>query len=212
MKLILIPLTVMCVLVMFSLVGFGTEYTFGSDDLTMSGTNLDYYYDEDGCPKILIETMEAVETSENLHIVGQGAYSTALFYNDTNIIHTYYELYYDTGASEPVVYKDIGKTYAGDSKTALTVDMNNAFAFLAIVVGVSALVAVIGLQIFGSGESEFSLTVITLFTGFMAFWAIVSYGALAMITAIPYGSILYVILTLMYSVGCFQQIGSGGSE
>ena len=211
MKLIIIPLACMAVLVLFSLTGFGEE-VFGEDDLYLSGTNLDYYYDENGAQKVLIETMAPVDSDENFHIVGQGAYSTALFYNDTDIIHTHYELYYDTGAEHPVIYKDVGKRYSGSSGSTLTVDMNSGLAFIAVCVGVTALVSVIGLQIFGSGESEFSLTVITMFTGLLAFWAILSYGGLPMITSIPYGSVLYVIFTLMYAVGCFQAVSSGSAE
>lgn len=217
MKLILLPLSIMTVLILLSLMGFGTEYGFGETELYLSGANDDYYYDVNGVAKLNVTTLLPIDSGENIRIVPQHVQSypdKARFYNDTNFIHTYYQLYYDSGGQHEVLMKDLGKTYSNSEggSSSTVVSMDSSFAFIAVVVGISAFSALVGISILGSGESEFSISVIVLFTGFLSLWAILSFSSITLITSIPYGSVFYVVLTLMYTVGCFQQIGSGSSE
>lgn len=164
MKLILIPLSVMTVLILVSLAGYGTtEYAFGETELSLTGSNDDYYYDVNGVAKLNITTLEPLDSGEKLVIVAQHIQSfpdAARFYNDSGLIHTYYNLYYDSGGQYKVAMKDLGKTYSGATGSSAIVDMDSSLAFIAIVVAVAALAALVGVTILGSGESEYSVSVI----------------------------------------------------
>lgn len=216
MKLILLPLTVMLVLVVLSQMGMGsTSYDFGTGDFRVSGgTVSDYYYDEDGNAKMNATSLIPIDPDEDITIVKEQYSGIAVFYNDTNLIHTYYELFYDAGGLHNVEYNYLGQGGTSTSGGSIIgVTINDALVFLGVVIGTIALVSVIGIQILGSGESEISIYVVVMFTALLSFWAILSLGALPLITSIPnFGAIFYVILTLMYTVGCFNTVSGGGTE
>lgn len=216
MKLILMPLTIMLILVVLSQMGMGsTAYDFGTGDFRAGGgTVSDYYYDLDGNPKMNSTSLVPVDPDEDITIIMAQYGSVAMFYNDTDLIHTYYVLYYDTGALHPVPYRYLGQGGASSSGgSVIGVTIEDSLVFIGVCVGVIAFSAVIGIQIFGSGENSVSIYIIIMFTGLLSFWAILSLGAISLITSIPnFGAILYVVLTLMYTVGTFQMVSGGGSE
>lgn len=216
MKYLVIPLSIMLILTVLGQMGLVEDATgFGEGDLRVAGgTVTDWYYDVDGNPKLNSTSLVPYDPAEKITVVNDGAIGVALFYNDTNLFHTYYSLYHDTEASEPVLYGNLGQGGASSGGGALLgVGISDNFAFIALIVGIIALVGVIGIQLFGSGESETSIFVIIVFTGLLALWTILSFGSYDMIVSIPlFGPIVYVVLTLMYSVGAFQMVAGVGSE
>lgn len=202
----------MTVILILGQMGMATSDGFGEGTLEVHGVNTGVYYDSDANPKLNITTLETIAPDEEITIFPDDITGYATFYNQT-MYPTRDFLYYDTGASEPVLYDNLGKTYAGSSPTVMGVSVDSSFAFIAILVGVSAFVGIIGFQLFGSGESETSIFIIVILSGLIALWSVLSYGALGMITSIPiFGAPLYVIFTLMYCVGCFQAISNSGSS
>lgn len=78
---------------------------------------------------------------------------------------------------------------------------------IAIIVVMIAIGVIAGIQVLGSGLSDFSVSVIYKSVFFYSIWIIISafgYDALGSIPII--GSIFYFILTLFYSLGVAQQI------
>lgn len=210
MKLIIIPLAVMLMLVLFSQMGLGTSETFGKATLGSTQYDVSVLYDSDGNQKVNATTLEPLDGLEQITIY-EDDIGFAIWYNQT----TYWSrgcLYWDVDGEDPVLYNDLGRS-SPQGVSVLGVELNTSTVFLAIVTCVIALVSVVGFQLFGSGESETSISVIVIFGGLMAFWSILSLGGLPLLTLVPYlGSLLYVILTLVYSIGCFKAISSGGSE
>lgn len=202
----------MLVAVLLSQMGLGTEYAFDDGNIALTGAQGGVYYDGDGTSKLNATTLEPLNSSEKITIVREDTTGVALWYNDTNLIHTYYGLYTDTGGADAVFYHELGRSQNAGGGSEVGVSISDSFGFIAVVVGIVALVSIVGFQVLGSGESEVSVAVITMFTGLLAFWTILSLGGLPLITSIPtFGVLLYVVLTAMYSIGCFKAI-SGVNE
>jgi hypothetical protein len=80
---------------------------------------------------------------------------------------------------------------------------------LLIIIIAITIVAVIGLRIFDSGLSEHSIKVISTGLLYGGIWLSLSVLGYGMLNAIPvFGSILWVILTLMYSIGVINKFNS----
>jgi hypothetical protein len=76
-----------------------------------------------------------------------------------------------------------------------------------------AISAVVGVRVLGTGESNITVEIVTKGTFYFALWGMLSAFAQPLISQIyVLGSIIYVILTLMYVVGFVQSINSGGQD
>lgn len=103
-------------------------------------------------------------------------------------------------------------TVGEDTQTVAGYDLTAGFdvenGVLALIIGLIALGAVAGIQVVGSGLSDFSVSVIYKSIAFYAIWGLLSAFGLDALTAIPiFGWLLYFILTIVYSAGIIQQIG-----
>lgn len=95
----------------------------------------------------------------------------------------------------------------------LNVNLSNQnLMMIAVVTGVIILAGVAGLKIFGTGESDFSISAIVKGAGYLTVWGILSLASIAIIMGIPiFGIAFYFVLTLAYAVGCIGSFG-GASE
>lgn len=102
---------------------------------------------------------------------------------------------------------DVPNSGAVEART-YTVDTNNAMAIVAVIIALSAGAIVGGIHILGSRLGEFSVEVMYKSTAYYALWGIFSALSYASFITIPLlGSILWIILTLVFSVGVFSSIG-----
>jgi len=82
-----------------------------------------------------------------------------------------------------------------------------------IIITVSAIaLGLIGLNVFGSGLSSFSVKIIWNGIVFYGLWLIFSVTGFNFFSSIPHyvGAVFWIGLTLVYSLGVFEKMGSGG--
>lgn len=78
---------------------------------------------------------------------------------------------------------------------------------IVILTVILALVLILGIQILGSGLSPQSVKIGTILTIYIGLWIILSALASSLIKEIElFGSVIYITLTIAYTVGVFQKI------
>lgn len=81
--------------------------------------------------------------------------------------------------------------------------------FIALLVGAVALVAVLGIGIFGSGLGGYSVSVIFKSLVYFGIWGLLSFLGAGGLLALPlFGWIFFFILTFIFSLGVMEQLGS----
>ncbi len=82
---------------------------------------------------------------------------------------------------------------------------------IALIVAIIIVATITGIQVLGSGLNANSAKIIILITGYIGIWTSLSIVAFNLITSIEiFGSIIYISITIAYSIGVLQNI-SGGS-
>lgn len=143
-----------------------------------------------------------------------------------------FRLYFDTLGGKPVFWTDLSKdneVYGApvgvvnsdywrslDSAplgVAGSVYINLlAGGFTAIMVSVVGLAALIGLQVFGSGENAYDVKLIATVTFFSLLWALVSAVGVSTVTSVPvFGWLMYLLLSFAYFLGVWGEVNSGGT-
>lgn len=80
---------------------------------------------------------------------------------------------------------------------------------LAIMIGIVVVGAAIGFHLFGSGISDYSQAIIYKTMLYYSIWGVFSALSVGLITSIPFvGLFFWIGLTLFYSIGFQEQIGS----
>lgn len=83
-------------------------------------------------------------------------------------------------------------------------------AGIALIVAVSITATLTGIQVVGSGLNAESVRIIILITGYVGIWTSLSIIAFNLIITIEvFGSIIYITLTIGYSIGVLQKISGG---
>lgn len=83
-------------------------------------------------------------------------------------------------------------------------------AGIALLVTIIAVASITGIQVLGSGLNSESVRVIILATAFTGLWAMLSILAFNLIITIAvFGTIIYIALTLGYSIGVIQRLTGG---
>lgn len=228
MKLLIIPLAVLITCALLAQTGLGQSGSFGTisimapDHGLISGEII--YYDSAGQPKVYGNFTKISEPGEVRAGIDGGAYWVN---GTTTILGTtlkMFQLYYDTEAQQPCKFQDITQytgtnffgqpsTIAEDQENSWFGNISTSLGLIILIVGLMALVAIIGINVLGSGESEFSVKAIFLGTGLLALWGIFSAFGINLIAEIDFwGPVVYLILTAIYTLGIIQQISgvSGG--
>lgn len=92
------------------------------------------------------------------------------------------------------------------------VNIDPTIGLLTIIIAVITLASIIGIQILGSGLSDTSIHVITVLTAYYGLWIALTVMVSGFIFQIElFGALIYMSLTIMYSIGIIQKI-TGGSE
>ena len=82
---------------------------------------------------------------------------------------------------------------------------------IAIIVALGITVSLIGVQVLSTGLSPSSVRTLTIIAGYSALWLLLSVMVSGLIKSIEiFGGIIYIILTLVYTIGVIQKIS--GSE
>lgn len=122
--------------------------------------------------------------------------------------------------SAPVTIPEVNSTSHHDDSLYIPI-ANSEYNFkisaiqgaILMITTILAIGAVVGVRVLGTGVSNISVEIITKGTFYFALWGILSAFAQPLISQIYLlGTIIYVILSLMYVVGFVQSINSGGSD
>jgi len=129
---------------------------------------------------------------------------TQLYYNDTAIF----------GSNENQTQSLIGNQTLGGEESELeldnaelSLDFNMTAGLVAVIAGAIAL-GLIGLNVLGSGLSDFSVKIIWNGIVFYGLWSIFSVLSFNAISSIWLGSIFWFLLTFIYSLGVFSRMGN----
>ena len=80
----------------------------------------------------------------------------------------------------------------------------------AIIVIITGLVIVIGIQVLGSGLSDTTVKVLTIITSYTTLWIVLTLLSMPLLDGIEYfGTFIYTILTLIYVIGMIEKISEG---
>lgn len=91
---------------------------------------------------------------------------------------------------------------------SLTLDFDMTVGIIAIIIGATAL-GLIGINFIGSGLSDFSIKIIWNGIVFYGLWLVFSTLGFNFFSIIPFfGSLIWLGLTLVYSIGVFFKMGS----
>lgn len=219
--LLLIPISIMLVLGILGMTGLNET----AIDLTNSNFNLDYInsavetgntnfylYDYDGNPKCFINGTAYAEEGTLTEIWGQHPPNVAGWINATYTYH----LYYDTAHYCPVLWQErnndgvfVPNNGRMDAAGAGSFNVASSLGFIAAVSAIMAVGAIAGIRVLGSGESEFSVRLLTLGVAFLTFWGIMTYMSYPIILAGGfYIFIAYFVLTAMYCLGIILELGN----
>jgi hypothetical protein len=203
-KLLYLPLLILIMIAFISIVSFGTS---GFDYVSLNQAwSTDKYYDVYG-RELCYSNLTSI--NEQGSIINDGFFhgDTASWYNGTMGIQGFYyptyPMYTEPTGTTRLLFSDVGK--AGNVNIALTTTLG----FIAIVIGITALVLIVGLHILGSGISEISVDAIYKSTAYLAIWGVLSAISYVQIVSIPmnFGMYLYLGLTVMYTLGIVNSVG-----
>lgn len=221
MKLLLFPLTCIMLVAVLTMVGLGGSapadvsnpmaYYKGVDDLgnklalyTSAGVAVCYY---DG-------NSTTGSAGSVIMYEADGYYPQEVaWYNGT-----YYQLFYDTAGDQPVYWGDwtpLGSfarpTDRIDQGTWTWAGAIGAIALVGVLMFIGSFA---GLRLFGSGESEESVSFMLKGTFFITLWLACSVIAYPVILGT--GNIIlfliYMVLTVIYSIGIINQVGHPGDD
>lgn len=204
---IALPLIVLFILGMLSVLGVTeTVGTFGNSSVSTDGFNA-VYYDSAGAPKVFIANLTAVsEYGQIVNVAGK-----ANWVNTTGLIQLAYPLYFDSYATHALPFEDVGETEI--SSFGGEFSLSSSLGFVALVVALMALAIVVGLRILGSGTSSISVSLMITGTFYLALWGVFSVMSLELLSALDVlGYILYLGLTLLYTVGIISSATGGGDN
>lgn len=95
-----------------------------------------------------------------------------------------------------------------DSSTLFNIDP--VIGFTTTIIVIVGLVAVLGIQILGSGLGDTTVRVMTIGITFSGIWIVFSLLAEPLISSIGiFGALIYVVLTIGYVIGVVQKISEG---
>jgi len=95
-----------------------------------------------------------------------------------------------------------------DSSALFNIDP--VIGFTTTIIVIVGLVAVLGIQILGSGLSDSTVRIMTIGITYSGVWIVFSLLAEPLISSIEiFGTLLYVVLTIGYVMGVVQKIASG---
>lgn len=136
------------------------------------------------------------------------------------VIGSFYQVYrfgenYDLSESNSTSQELIAnQTLNGTSQEleieegSLDLSFDMTVGLVVIILGAIAL-GLIGLNVLGSGLSDFSVKIIWNGIVYYGLWAVFSVLAITVILSIPYfGALLWFFLTMIYSLGVFGNMGS----
>jgi len=136
------------------------------------------------------------------------------------VISLFTQLYYSDSAtfdSDDVQYQNlIGNQTLNEEESELELEQGSldlgfdmTTGLVIVIIGAIAL-GLIGLQVFGSGLSSFSVKIIWNGIIFYGLWSIFSVLSYSSIVSIPsFGALFWFIITFIYSLGVFGRMGSG---
>ena len=203
-KLIYLPLVILIVLSVVSIISLNGG-SFGTVNLNQPW-NTDKYYDEYG-RELCFSNLTCI--NEQGSIINDGILygGTASWYNGSfgiqGFFYPTYPMFTDDSGTTRLIFNDVGKQNPSDIALTTTI------GFIAIVIGVTALILVVGLHILGSGVSDLSVDAIYKSTAYFAVWGVFSAIAYGLIVQLPlnFGLYLYLILTIMYALGIVNSVG-----
>ena len=111
-----------------------------------------------------------------------------------------------------VLFTEEFQTFFTDAQNVIfSIDTSSLIVSgIALLVSVIVVASIVGIQVFASGLSESTVRVIILLTGFIGIWTALSLLVFNLIKSIEvFGSIIYIILTLGYTIGVIQKISEG---
>ena len=81
---------------------------------------------------------------------------------------------------------------------------------IAIIITITTIATLVGGQFLGSGLSPASVRVIIMVAGYVGLWGVLSILVIDLIKSIAvFGSIIYITITLAYTIGVVQKVGGG---
>jgi hypothetical protein len=122
--------------------------------------------------------------------------------------------------SAPITIPEVNSTSHHDDSLYIPI-ANSEYNFkisaiqgaILMITTIIAIGAVVGIRVLGTGVSSITVEIVTKGTFYFALWGILSAFAQPLISQIYLlGSIIYIILSLMYVIGFVQSINSGGSD
>lgn len=136
------------------------------------------------------------------------------------VIGSFYQIYqfdesYDLSGSNSTNQELIGNQTLNEDESeleleqgSLNLDFNMTVGLVAVIIGAIAL-GLIGLNVLGSGLSDFSVKIIWNGIVYYGLWIALSVLAFNLIVGIPiFGVLLWFFLTFFYSLGVFGKMGS----
>lgn len=119
---------------------------------------------------------------------------------------------YDSGIEETVLVNGTATeiTYTGyDSVFSI----DPVLGAIAILIVILVIAVALGIQIVGSGLSSTSIRIIVICIVYFGMWGLLSVLAEPLISSIEvFGTMIYVSLTIGYTIGVIQKISGGGDE
>ncbi len=104
------------------------------------------------------------------------------------------------GSTTTFVVDDVDVLFQIDTSSLLT-------AGIALIVAVIIVAGITGIQVLGSGLNPESAKIIIVITSYIGLWVSLSFIAFELINSIEiFGSIIYISITIGYSIGVVQKI------
>lgn len=112
--------------------------------------------------------------------------------------------YSDTSGGSIIVNGSESTVYV---ENAMTIDVSVLAGIIALIIVIVVLVAIIGLQIVGSGLNSESVRAIFLGTVYTSLWVFLSFLSAGFIFSILYfGALIYLLLTIFYVIGVIRNL------
>lgn len=104
------------------------------------------------------------------------------------------------------LYEDGEGTELGFETASSSISFSLGGMAIALLVTTLALGAVVGINVLGSGLSQFSVKSIVVISVLMSVWLVFSTFGVSVFNTVPYfGLVLYFVLSLVYTFGVFQE-------
>jgi len=123
-----------------------------------------------------------------------------------------FPLYSDAYGQNRLIWGNLqqqGINQGGNGSSQTSIGWEDITGLLAFVVALSAIIVVASIHFFGSGISDFALSVMYKVAAYMGSWGVFSalaYGCFAIIP-FPYNCFLWFVLTIMLCFGIFNSVG-----